>query len=431
MSVVRSGPESFYCLVSVLLIREETDLDERKIAMGLGGVVAILLVIALFSYGGEEVDVNDAISEAISGTEDKISALENKIGQLESSLNDVSQKAVSSASADDLASLVSRVEELTGLRDEIDALSQKSASVTGEISGIHDRIEQTEAALEKAVQSAAAAAMAAVQPDEPAEAEATPSGDTAAAADTAESDASATTANAASNGFTPGETAIFDDGALAVFVSRLMPESAQAVVSVKQESKTLTAGSGVVLPVGDSHCKLLLESVSADGAVLSAICGDALPAPEGYMAGDTALLKDGAVRVFVSLVGEDTARLSVNGQMVSLPVRRSAPVSVGEDKCRVRVDDIDRGHVRVSAECGSEISVSSAVTAGKTVILGDGAARIFVGSVTADDKVRFAVNGQTLSTGASGDSFDIGNTCSVTIEDVADGAASFSYECSE
>jgi BMFP domain-containing protein YqiC len=400
--------------------------------MGLGGVVAILLAIALVSSGREDVDVHDVVAEAIAGAEDKISVLESKIGQLESSLNEVTKTATTSAKAEELASLVSRVEDLGGLREDINALSEKSASVTGEISGIHDRIAQTEAALEKAIQSAEVAAMAMVRPSEPAEADTAPASDNEAGADTTASDAIATTAsNAVSNGFKPGETAIFDDGALAVFVSRLIPDSGQAVVSIGQETKTLTAGSGLVLPVGDSHCKLLLDSVSADGATLSAICGDALPAPEGYVAGGTALLKEGAIRVFISLVGEEAARLSINGSMVSLPVRRSTPVSVGEDECRVRVDDIDRGHVRVSAACGSEISVSNAVTAGNTVILGDGSARIFVGSVTEGGKVRFAVNGQNLSTGSSGDSFDIGSTCSVVIEDVSDGAASFSYECSE
>ncbi|MFA3915952.1 hypothetical protein [Ruegeria hyattellae] len=407
-------------------------MDQRKIAMGLGGVVAILMVIALVSSGREDVDVHDIVAEALAGAEDKISVLESKIGQLESSLSEVTEKTASSAKAEDLASLESRVEDLGGLRGDIDALSEKSASVTGEISGIHDRIAQTEAALEKAVQSAEVATMAMVRPSEPAQADTAPASDTEAGADTTASDAIATTAsNAVSNGFKPGETAIFDDGALAVFVSRLIPDSGQAVVSIGQETKTLTAGSGLVLPVGDSHCKLMLDSVSADGAALSAICGDALPAPEGYVAGGTALLKEGAIRVFISLVSEEAARLSINGSMVSLPVRRSTPVSVGEDECRVRVDDIDRGHVRVSAACGSEISVSNAVTAGNTVILGDGSARIFVGSVTEGGKVRFAVNGQNLSTGSSGDSFDIGSTCSVVIEDVSDGAASFSYECSE
>jgi hypothetical protein len=72
--------------------------------------------------------------------------------------------------------------------------------------------------------------------------------------------------------------------------------------------------------------------------------------------------------------------------------------------------------------------VSDVAGPGSTVLLNDGAVRVFVSSVR-DETVRFSINGQTQLTGASGDSHDAGEGCTVTVEDVVEGKASFSHAC--
>ncbi|UMA64192.1 hypothetical protein LVO79_14375 [Roseivivax marinus] len=95
-----------------------------------------------------------------------------------------------------------------------------------------------------------------------------------------------------------------------------------------------------------------LDSVSSRRAVVSAACGDALPAPEGARAGNTIRLADGDVRVFVSGVSADStsARIAVNGGVVPQTVALGDSVDAG-DGCSVTVDGIDRGHVSVSSDC--------------------------------------------------------------------------------
>jgi hypothetical protein len=226
-----------------------------------------------------------------------------------------------------------------------------------------------------------------------------------------------------------GQTALFADGALRVFVSRLLVDEGTARLAVNRENVTLAEGEARTLAVGDDFCRYTLEAVSAEGASLSALCGADLPAPEGLSAGNTAILADGAVRVFASRITEDAARVVANGDMVTLAVGRSAPVPAEDQNCRVAVDAIDRGHVMVSATCGDDVAVSDVAGPGSTVLLDEGKARVFVSKVTDAGEVRFAVNGLATVTAVSGDSVAAGEGCRVTVEDVVERKASFSYAC--
>ncbi|MEL6521916.1 MAG: hypothetical protein AAFQ66_13190, partial [Pseudomonadota bacterium] len=230
------------------------------------------------------------------------------------------------------------------------------------------------------------------------------------------------------DGYMPGQTASLADGNLKVFVSRLIPPAGEVVVSISGELSTLVAGSGTMVQSAQEPCLLRVDNVSDNGALFSAECGDALPAPEGIKAGETAMLHDGELRVFASRIADGKARLAINGEQVTLAVGRSSPVEVGDARCRVGVDSVDRGHVSVSAICGDDVTVSDLVKPGSTILLADGATRVFVGAV-GNDTVRFAVNGLTQNTGASGDSVAVDDTCAVTVEDVTNGAASFSFDC--
>ncbi|ETW10726.1 hypothetical protein ATO8_20639 [Roseivivax marinus] len=152
-------------------------------------------------------------------------------------------------------------------------------------------------------------------------------------------------------GIAAGETASFADGAVRVFVSRVDAESGAARLSINGALAALSTGETYEADTEGGPCMVALDSVSGRRAVVSAACGDALPAPEGARAGNTIRLADGDVRVFVSGVSADStsARIAVNG-VVPQTVALGDSVDAG-DGCSVTVDGIDRGHVSVSSDC--------------------------------------------------------------------------------
>jgi hypothetical protein len=370
-------------------------MNDMKLFKVLGAVVAVLLVIGLFLPRDNGPDVGELIAKEIAPISDAVSELGGRVDAVEGSLGDISEQLAAAVTPEALDEVSARVDE-----------------ALAETDGLKDSI----ATMQDTMESAAAAAAVAPEPQAVEAAERT-------APEVAEAPA-----DSVAGAFKPGETASFADGALRVFVSRLDSEAGEVRLSVLGEMKTLTVGQARTIPVGDDYCRVTVAGVSASGVSLDSLCGDELPAPEGINAGKTALLADGAVRVFASRIVEEEARLSVNGEMHTLPVGGSVAVMAGEDPCRVYLDALDRGHALVSARCGAEFAVSDLAGAGSTVLLGDGAVRVFVGSVQ-EDAVRYSINGQTLMTGAAGDRQAIGEGCAVMVEAVEDGQASFSHSC--
>lgn len=369
-------------------------MDDKKIFAGFGVLAAILLLVALFVPRDRGPDTNELIASEVAPVSAAVAELGGRFDSLEGSLGEVSGQLSNAVTSEDLAAVASQVAEALALGG---VLSEEVAELRNELS------ERLEAMASPPAPAPAEARTAAAQPARPQPIDGPP-------------------------GLNPGQTALFADGALRVFISRLDPHNKVAHVSALGEKKTLTVGQGRTMPVGADHCRVILVGVSDNGALLDAICGDDLPAPEGLSAGNTMHFADGALRVFASHVQEDQARLSVNGEMHHLKLGRSVPTTVGDERCRVHLDALDRGHAVVSAKCGADVTVSEVAGPGSTLMLDDGATRVFVGAVM-DDKVRFSVNGQTLLTGASGDRHSIGENCHVIVEDVVDGKASFSHLC--
>ena len=174
---------------------------------------------------------------------------------------------------------------------------------------------------------------------------------------------------------------------------------------------------------------------------------------EGLGAGATAILADGSVRAFVSRVTEDGARVSVNGELVTLAVGEST--AAGD--CSVTLDGIDGGKASLSAACTGEGDASGEDAAaaeapaegdaaaateeaapieggtgiGQTAMLGDGAVRVFVSGIGADgSSARIAVNGVETRTVAAGDSIETGEEgCTVTVDAIGAGSVALSYGC--
>ena len=378
---------------------EDGILTDKKVALGLAGLVAIMLVIAAFQAGSGP-------SEAERKAQARADAAEKSVASLTAKVNDLEEQLAAAASSEDLAGLSAQVAETAAAigqtQSDLAALAGQVADVEAAQSSLGDDV----AALNTGVSPA------------PAQAPAT--------ANTSDDE------EAPEGAQSVGQTALFADGAVRVFVSKVDTEAGTARLSIGGKMRQVGVGDGPVVPAGDSHCKIVLDGVAGGEAQLSAICGDDLPAPEGIKPGETALLEDGALRVFASRVMDDAARLSVNGQLETLAPGAFVRADIDGARCRVTLDTLDRGHAKVSHSCGPEVVASDPVGTGSTAILADGAAKVFVASVDErSGSLRMAINGFDVITAMVGDLVPVTDACGVSVESIEDGQASFGYDCAE
>ncbi|WP_323771161.1 hypothetical protein [Antarctobacter sp.] len=157
-----------------------------------------------------------------------------------------------------------------------------------------------------------------------------------------------------------GDTALFAEGAVRAFVSRIDPSGGAVRLSVNGGLVTLGAGGSTKVSMGRSDCKVTVKALNGQGVTLGSDCGvlpppPALSAPDdGVMPGHAVSLADGAVRVFVSSVDSDarTARIAVNGvqtQRVSADSRLA--VDSGDKSCSLQVTGIGEGMIGFDASC--------------------------------------------------------------------------------
>jgi hypothetical protein len=154
--------------------------------------------------------------------------------------------------------------------------------------------------------------------------------------------------------------------------------------------------------------------------------------PAGHSAGQTAVLSDGALRVFVSRIDAEAgkAHLRANGSDVTLGVGQSETLTSDAGDCRVTLDALDRGHAAVSGACGEELPEPDGAAPGTIVDLAEGL-RVFVSGVT-DSGARIAVNGVETTTVAAGESVEVRvgeQTCQVSVEKVDRGHVALGYVC--
>jgi hypothetical protein len=145
----------------------------------------------------------------------------------------------------------------------------------------------------------------------------------------------------AGSGIGIGETAVFADGALRVFLSAILPDGSGARVAINgQETVTIAAGENVA--AGD--CTLTLAGIDGRQASFAADCGgsaDTAAAPEGAATGsgegtevgigETGIFADGALRVFLSAFDPEagTARVAINGPVVTA-LAMGSPAQAGD-----------------------------------------------------------------------------------------------------
>lgn len=170
----------------------------------------------------------------------------------------------------------------------------------------------------------------------------------------------------------PGETALFLDGQIRAFVSRVTEDSANVAVN-GQDVAALALGEAVGVLVGDQHCAVGLEAVDQGTAILAASCANSpteaaaaatdTPAAEGGIAmtkseaigvGQTALFADGKLRAFVSRINADSALISIGTDaMVEIAVSDTAHGPVGDQNCALTVVSIADDKVELSGGCAN------------------------------------------------------------------------------
>lgn len=311
--------------------------------MILGGVCVLLLGLLLgymAGSGGPSLkDIDRAVSARLDASDkaeaDRVAALEAKVADLGTRLDSVSSQVQTGADA------------VKGLGDRIggnlDALGAKlgdSVAAAGQSS-----IAALQSGLDKLQQSLPAEGPQPVAAPTGVAAPAGASGNAPAASGA--SDASTGTPG----GSTAGETVVLSESAR-VFVSRIDDATGEAILYVNGEPTTLKSGESVSFQAGGEDCQLTLAKLDRGHADLKGACGAALPEAEGAAPGTVVTLADGAVRVFVSGVEAEGARIAINGvETRDVAVGETVDVTAGDRACKVSVTGVDRGHVALNATC--------------------------------------------------------------------------------
>lgn len=319
--------------------------------IGGGGAVVGLLVGVLATNesmkGRIEQSVSTAVGPSVVAAKDQgrlLTALSERLDAIEASIGE-NAKALDGVTAgmseriDGLqASLGERIDTMAG------AAADQAAKVESALSGFaSDQAASLKAAVgdlaanfraepEEAEEPVAVAAAEAPEPIEEApaartEAPSTESGD---------------------GGLSVGKTAIFADGAVRAFVTRLDSENGAAVLTINGARESLATGDAVVVRHSGGTCRVGLGGIADGMAQITSDCDAPMGTDSGIKPGQTATLADGALRVFFSGVIGGDARLAVNGQKTQI-------VAVGErleaGDCSVSVTGISGSVVGLDGSC--------------------------------------------------------------------------------
>jgi hypothetical protein len=325
------------------------------IIYGGGGVIIGVLAATLLGGGASKSDVEAAVQSAMAsaqeaqasvagGTEAALSALSERLDGLEQAMAasaldpaalsaELSEKAQAGSAA--LAAKLDAMEAALG-----EKISGQSAALTGALAEITDGMAS----------GAAAAVAVSPQPEQ------------AQSAAMEDEDALGV-----------GQAAVFVDGALRVFVSRIDSQSGSVRLSVNGDLTTLGVGGTTSVDVAGRDCDVTVAGLSEAGVSLDAACAaadtgaetaaetaaaEARPseAPEGAIGpGQAVTLADGALRVFLSSVDEarGAARIAVNGVTTqSLAAGESVEVSSGDAQCTVTLTGVGGGQAGFAGSCG-------------------------------------------------------------------------------
>ncbi|MGR3376965.1 hypothetical protein [Salipiger abyssi] len=265
--------------------------------------------------------------EALAGLGERIAALEAAISEEE-----------------DGSDLTARLDALeTGMQERLDALSEQAEAQSQAVRGA---LADLSGGMEEAAQIAAAAV-------------ATRSGGVG-----NDGGGPAAEGMMVTDPLGVGETALFDEGRVRAFVSRLDPQGGSVRLAVNGALVALGAGGSA--PVAGGDCSVAVMALRDGRVTLGSDCGtgesaEAAPAEagkvpeEGYRPGHMARLADGALRVYVSGLAADgsAARLAVNGiETQRVATGSSLEVEADGKACSVTVTGVGGGLVGLEGACG-------------------------------------------------------------------------------
>lgn len=321
-------------------------MSQMPYLLGAGGL--ILGFIGGIAIGGatSESKISEAVSgafapaqETASAQTEALAALTDRIAALEEAMPDAGEAAERMASSVD--------EKLAALRSDLSSVI--SSASKDQKAALDAAMSDISAGLEQSAQAAAAAVASAS------------SGEEAGAGGVAVSEP-----------LRVGETALFADGQVRAFVSRLDPRGGSARLMINGEAVGLGSGGSAPVSFGNKRCSIVVMGLGAEGVTLGSDCDAAEtaggmaqasgegsntpPAPdEGFRAGEVAMLADGRLRVYVSgLAGDGSAaRIAVNGVTTQIVASGgSVDVETGDGACTVTVTGVGNGLVGLEGSCG-------------------------------------------------------------------------------
>ncbi len=307
-------------------------MPEKHIVTGVGGAVVGVLAGVALGGSGTENKINTGMKRAFEPVEEITASLNERIGALEEGTA-ASSASLSEAMAAGNEALSARMDEIEAMLGALEGgLSDKLSAATA---------EQT-AALQAGLANLKSAGVAVAG-----------GGDSAGGV-------VAAGATLASGNLKTGETAVFGD--TRVFLSFADEASGKARLAVNGALATLAIGESTETGAG---CSVTVDAVAQGAASVSSDCGggaaasaaapsDAGDPVDGAAPGETVLLADGALRVFVSSVlGTEGARLAINGiETVTLAVGESVEVEAGDQSCTVTVSATGGGQAALDGNCG-------------------------------------------------------------------------------
>lgn len=159
-----------------------------------------------------------------------------------------------------------------------------------------------------------------------------------------------------------------------------------------------------------------------------------MPAADSPSAGETVVLADGALRVFVSRVTPDGARVAVNSySMIELATGQARGIQTADAYCRIALDSVGGGQAGLSALCGDDLPPATGTKTGETAVLAEGAVRAFVSRVSGDESYAVvALNGLGTVPLAFGDLATVDSPtgdCEVKIDSIDRGHVAFAATC--
>ncbi|EPX76233.1 hypothetical protein [Salipiger mucosus] len=307
------------------------------------GRVGAALERALAPSQEAEAEAASAQQEAMTAQQETLAAMQERLAALEEAMPE------GGASAEDVQSAVS--EQLAGFEESLSArLAELSEATQSQAENLRGSLDELASGLEQSARVAAAAV----------------------ASNGGGGGGGATEGMEVTEPLTVGQTALFAEGGVRAFVSRINAQAGSVRLSINGETTEIGVGGAAPVSIEAGDCSVAVMGLESEGVTLGSDCSDAQPsgamegdaeaagsappAPEeGFGVGEVAQLADGALRVFVSGMAQDgtAARIAVNGVTTQVVGSgESVEVQSGEQSCTVTVTGVGDGMVGLEGACG-------------------------------------------------------------------------------